>query len=97
MTPEESVTKLREAGLHVRDLGEVYGILGGSHVDRSSYIGVVENGFLLKVTPSGRYEVDLADGIKLTMCLEDAVNTVLHRVISQPDIEAPPHQGPQEY
>ena len=98
MTHERAVEKLRGAGLHVRDLGED-GILGGSHVDRSGVVGMVQNGFLLKRVPDGQYEVDiLADGTKLTLRLEDAVSTVLHLVHPQPDIEAPPRPpGPQQY
>lgn len=97
MTHEQAFERLREAGLHVRDLGED-GILGGSHVDRSGVVGIVQNGFLLKRVQDGSYEVNLADGPKVTMRLEDAVATVLHLVTPQPDVEAPPPPpGPQQY
>ena len=97
MTHEQAFERLREAGLHVRDLGED-GILGGSHVDRSGVVGMVQNSFLLRRNSSGSYEVDLADGTKLTLSLEEAVAVVLMTVTPQPDIEAPPPSpGYHEY
>jgi hypothetical protein len=97
LTHERAVVKLQEVGLYVRDLGED-GILGGSHVDRSGVIGMVQNGFLLKRIPSGEYEVDLEGGPKRNMDLDNAVALVILLVQPQPNIEGPPRRpGYQQY
>ncbi len=98
MTHERAVAKLRAAGLHVRDLGED-GIIGGSHVDRSGVVGMVQNSFMLKRVQNGDYEVEIHEaGVRVTLSLDRAVPIVLHLVTPQPDIEAPPPRpGPQEY
>lgn len=97
MTHERAIEKLREAGLHVRDLrGD--GIIGGSHIDRSGVVGMIQNGFMLRKNPEGLYWVDLENGTKVTLPLEEAVAVVLMTITPQPNIEAPPPSpGYQEY
>ena len=56
MNHEEAVERLRAAGLRTHDLGVEHGIMGGSFVDRSSGMGMVQNCYLLKPNPDGNYE-----------------------------------------
>ena len=99
MTQDQAFERIRASGLHVRNLGEEHGIVGGSHVDRSSMFGMVQNSFMLRRNPEGLYWVDLEEGSqKLTLPLAEAVDLVLRTVTPQPDIEAPPPRpGPQLY
>ena len=88
MTQEEAFQRLKEAGLHVRQL-DGGGLIGGSHVDASSGLNMVENSFL--VTPeSSKYKLQLQGSIESGLTLEETVDLVIQRVTPQANIEAPP-------
>lgn len=101
MTPQEAVDALRAAKLYVRNLGDRGEIVGGSYVDRSMAISVVQDAFMLRPDREDQYEVSFMrngqlDGTYLP--LEEAVALVIKTIPPGTDIPAPPPKdGPQYY
>jgi hypothetical protein len=87
-TPEEALRKLRITGLHVRPL-DGGGLIGGSHVDASSGMRMIEHSFLIQ--PANEfYDLNLEGTLETGLTLHAAVDRVITTVMPRPNIEAPP-------
>ena len=92
MILQEAFDTLKAAGLYVRDLNNG-SLLGGSHIDASGPIAVIEHSFAI-MPDKDRYEVRTyasgqGPGVECPT-IEDAVKYILDNIKPQPDIEAPP-------
>jgi len=89
MTQSEAVEVLRKAGLHARalDRGD---IMGGSFVDRSTNINVVQNSFWVYPVEGGLYRIQFEDVVEGSFTLEAAVELVTSRIPPGQDIEPTP-------
>lgn len=88
MTIEEATQQLRDAGYHVR-LMDGGMLIGGSHVDYSSGIGMVENSFYVRQR-DGSFLLRIGADEEQPMTLQEAVARIKEAVKPQPNIPAPP-------
>lgn len=95
MTPQEAVDTLRAAKLYVRGVGDHGEIVGGSCVDISGGIRVVQDAFMLSPEPDG-YKVEYLNSFdEHKLPLEDAVALVIRTIKPGKNIEPEP-KGPGE-
>jgi hypothetical protein len=88
---ESAVTKLRESRLYVRQL-DAGGFFGGSHVDASSGLRMVQNSFAVQMI-GGFWSLNLL-GVTIPVdSLEEAVGRILAEIQPGIDIPAPTRRG----
>jgi hypothetical protein len=85
--PEEAFKKFRAEGIYVRTLDDG-GLLGGSHMDASSGVRVIEQAFRLEPC-RGRWNFHFQGKVHTDLSLHDAVDKVIETISPRPNIEAP--------
>ncbi len=87
MNFDQAYEKIKKVGLHVHHLDKL--IIGGSYVDRSGPINIVELGFEIKLQDNIIY-VNFGNGEIKCSSLDEAVDLVIKTIPVGKDIEPKP-------